>query len=222
MSRLRRLLCAVPFTLSYAVLLTAGSEVVERLDPDARVDVLRAVSTNLQNLSGGHVETLLASALVQAEPDFPGLLPTLVALAASERVLGSRRTLAVFAIGHVGASVAVAGLLAGGALPGVLADKVALAVDTGPSYGTAAVIGAGLLVLVAHTVRQAVRRPSVGRLLMGAALGVTAAAIVTVTVIPVAVQPTFTAWGHLLALATGGVLGVWISRQDRPRGAQPA
>ena len=222
MNRGIRALRYVPFTLTYAVLLTAGSELVERLDPDVRLDVLQSVSTNLHNLSGGHVETLLASALVQAEPGFPGLLPTLFALATSERVLGSRRTLAVFAVGHVGSSLAVAGLLAGGALPGVLADRVRVAVDTGPSYGTAAVIGAGLLVVVVRAVRWAAHRPSARRVLVGAVAGAAAAVVVAVTVIPVAVQPTFTAWGHLLALVTGGVLGVWISRQDRPRGAQPA
>src|SRR5439155_16660513 len=102
-------------------------------------------STNLANLTDGRVATLLTSAFVQVEPGLPALLPVLVALGAAELVLGWRRTCAVFVIGHVGATLIVAAALALDVLPGVVTARVRDAVDTGPSYGTAAVIGAGLI-----------------------------------------------------------------------------
>ncbi len=213
-----RVVRALPFTVTYTLALTVGSELVERLDPDLRDVVLRVVSTNLHNLSNGHVETLLVSAVVQAEPGLPGLVPTVLALATAELLLGSGRTLIVFVTGHVGASLVVAGLLAVGALPGVLADRVRLAVDTGPSYGTAAVLGAGLLVASVHTVRWALRRPSGRRVLLGVGVAAAAGLVLAATVVAVTVDPTFTDWGHLLALGTGGALGAWMARRDKTRG----
>lgn len=199
-----RVLRAVPFTASYAALLSLTSAVFGALDYDTQAEVVRAASTNLTNLGNGHVETLLISALVQAEPGLPGVVPVIGALAAAELVLGWRRTLAVFVAGHVGATLVVAVALAIGALPGVVAEQVRDAVDTGPSYGTAAVLGAGLLVA---TVR-AVRRPGAKRVLWATGAGVGFLGALLITVRELAEEPSFTAWGHLLALLTGAAVGV--------------
>ena len=207
-----RWLRRVPFTASYAVLLALTGGAVRLLDRDARAEVVRAASTNLANLGHGHVETLLVSAVVQAEPRFPALLPVVAALAAAEVVLGWRRTLVVFLSGHIGATVVVAVALAVGALPGVVAARVRDAVDTGPSYGTAAVIGAGLLVALLRALRRPGPRRAVGAMVVGVALGLA----VLLTLLAVAEQPSFTAWGHLIALLGGAGAGVVLARTDRP------
>jgi len=209
-----RWLRRVPFTASYAALLVLAALVVRLLDHDLRSEVVRAASTNLDNLGNGHVETLLASAVVQAEPALPRLLLVIAALAAAELVLGWRRTLVVFVVGHLGATLAVAVALAVGALPGVVAAKVRDAVDTGPSYGTAAVIGAGLLVA---TVR-ALRRRGLGR---ATVTGLALLGVVLVTVGTLAARPTFTAWGHLISLLVGAVAGALLLRHD-PTARVPA
>lgn len=204
-----RWLRAVPFTASYAVLLTASGLLVRLLDRDARSGLVHAASTNLTNLGNGHVETLLVSALVQAEPRFPRLLLVIGALAAAELVLRWRRTLAVFVLGHVGATVVVAVALAVGALPGVVADRVRDAVDTGPSYGTAAVIGAGLLVALVRALR-----PHGRRVLRASVIGLGLAGLVTLTLLALAERPTFTAWGHLIGLLFGAAAGVVLVRAE--------
>jgi len=198
-----RALRAVPFTASYAVLLMVLQAAVATLDHDTRSEVVREASTNLTNLGNGHVETLLVSAFIQAEPALPRLLLVIAALAVAELVLGWRRTLVVFVVGHVGATLAVAAALAAGALPGVVAAKVRDAADTGPSYGTAAVIGAGLLVATVRAFHRQGRRRAVRATLTGLAL----VGVVVVTAGTLAVQPTFTAWGHLIALLGGAATG---------------
>jgi hypothetical protein len=203
MSRLR----VVSFTASYTAVLMLAAVTVRLLDHDHRSEVVRAASTNLDNLGNGHVETLLVSAVIQAEPALPRLLLVIAALAAAELVLGWRRTLVVFVVGHVGATLAVAVALAVGALPGVVAAEVRDAVDTGPSYGTAAVIGAGLLVATVRAMRRRGRRRAVftGLALVGA---------VSVTAGTLATQPTFTAWGHLISLLVGAAVGALFLRHD--------
>lgn len=213
--RLRRAARTVPFTLGYGLLLTVGGELVERLDGETREGVLRTVSTNLHNLSAGHLETLVTSALLPADPGPAALLPVLAALLAGEVVLGTRRALVVFAVGHVGASLAVAGLLGADALPGVVAGPVRFAVDAGPSYGAAAVVGA-VLVQAAARVRLG---PPAARLAAALAGG----AVVAATARPLGGGPTFTDWGHLLGLAAGAALAAALLRRRAPGGRlQPA
>lgn len=209
---LGRLARSLPFTASYGGLLVVLQVAVASLDRDVRTEVVQSASTNLANLSNGHVETLLVSALIQAEPAGRRLLVVIVALAASELALGWRRTLVTFAVGHVGATLVIAVALAVGALPGVVAAKVRDAVDTGPSYGTAAVIGAALLVATAG----ALRRHGRPRVLRAAATGLAFVGAVALLTGTLAARPTFTAWGHLIALLAGAAVGAVLLRHRRP------
>jgi hypothetical protein len=99
-------------------------------------------STNLHNLSHGHLGTLLGSAFVVDAGPIYVWLPGLVCLMAlAELQWGSGRLLVTFGVGHLGATLLVGlGLTAAiewGWLPGSLTR----ATDVGMSYGAAAVVG---------------------------------------------------------------------------------
>lgn len=193
----RRLAGRFPVTLGYLSVLLVAASLVEGLPDRDADDLLFAASTNLANLGRGHVETLLLSALVPG-PTLAATLPLLVVvLVLGEAVLGSLRSLAVFATVHVGVSLLVAGLLALSLLPGVSSSAARQAVDVGPSYGLFALLGALLVTLGRR--RYALR----WRLVAAAAAAVTTLALG----VDVADAPTFTAWGHLLSLVAGGLIG---------------
>ena len=200
----------MPFTTTYAALLGVGSFAVARLDGVERLRALRAVSTNLANLAAGHVETLFVSAFVPADVVVPLLLVAVAGMALSELLLTWRTALLAFAVGHVAVSLAVAALLALRALPGVAADGVEDAIDTGPSYGAAAVIGAGLVVAVLRAA------PAVRGRLHTFVLALPVAAPVAAMLL-LAASPTFSAWGHLFALLTGAGVGVGAVVHARSR-----
>ncbi len=208
---MRGALLRVPFATSYTGLLIATSLWLGTLGSPGTlatgavlgtdrsgVDVVRAASTNLANLRAGHWSVLAASALVLENWATLRVAATAVALGTAEVLLGRLRTPAVFLAGHVGSSLVVAGLLEADVLPGVRAVDVASAVDVGPSYGALAVLGA----LAATRVR--------GLRWAGLVVVVLAGAVLA--------EPTFTAWGHLVAGVLGAGVGAVLTRV-RPGGA---
>ena len=79
------------------------------LGPQAQERVISHASTNLHNLSHGHIGTLLGSAFVVDAGPIYGWLPGLVCvLAVAELLWGSWRLSCAFAVGHVGATLLVA------------------------------------------------------------------------------------------------------------------
>ncbi|MBJ7338985.1 rhomboid-like protein [Mycolicibacterium sp.] len=133
----------VRVTTIYAVALVAVATELGRLDPDAQDRVIRHASTNLHNLSHGHVGTLVGSALVVDAGPVVYWLPGLVCLLGlGELLWRSGRLLVAFAVGHVGATLLVAVGLTAAVTNGWLPVSVARATDVGMSYGATAVLGA--------------------------------------------------------------------------------
>ncbi|MDT5337486.1 MAG: hypothetical protein QOD90_2991 [Mycobacterium sp.] len=193
MSRLAR----VRVTTSYAVVLVAIATVMWKLGPAVQDRVIQHASTNLHNLSHGHVATLLGSAFVVDAGPVLYWLPGLVCLLGlGELLWRSGRLLVAFAVGHVGATLLVAAGLTAAVTYGWLPSSVTRATDVGMSYGATAVLGA--------------LTPAIPRRWRPTWIGWWLAAGVAV----ITVGMDFTDVGHLVALALGMVVA---TRFGRPR-----
>ena len=130
------------FTLSYAVLVSAVTTAMLRMDPAMHDALIRHASTNLHNLSRGRFGTLISSAfVVDAGPIYLWLPGLVCLLLVAELTLGGSRTALMFATGHIGATLLVAvGLVAAVKLEW-LSASIARASDVGMSYGAMAVVG---------------------------------------------------------------------------------
>lgn len=129
-------------TLAYAVILTSVATVLVWQGPEFKDRVVRHASTNLHNLSHGRLGTLVGSAfVVDAGPIYVWMPGLICLLALAELQWGSIRLLAVFAVGHVGATLVVAAALSAVVAQAWLPSSVTRAPDVGMSYGAAAVLG---------------------------------------------------------------------------------
>ncbi|WP_127131874.1 rhomboid-like protein [Georgenia sp. SYP-B2076] len=172
--------------ITYASVVTVVAVVLALAPAHVRDDVVQRCSTNLTNLRDRPVFVLVVSAFVI--PSLQGLwqLPLLVLLyTAAQRWVGRAATVFVAALGHVGATLLVAALIASGITHGRLAASVARASDVGVSYGLACL--AGFLVS---------RAPARWR-----APYVVAAAAYFVA--PLLINQTFTDVGHATAFLLG-------------------
>lgn len=138
LSRLGRLKVTVAFGAALAAvafaLLHFGSKV--------EAQVIRNTSTNLHNLGQGRIGTLISSAFVNPVDSIQIWLPGVVAvLALGELLWHSRRLLVAFAVGHIGATLLVAGGLAAAVSVGLQSRSIADVADVGMSYGSVAVLG---------------------------------------------------------------------------------
>lgn len=139
LSRLGR----IKVTVLYAAALAVVAEAVVRLPPRDQQELIRNASTNLHNLGDGRLATLVDSAFVNEAGPLYYWLPGLVALLAlGELLWQSRRMMAAFVIGHLGATLIVSAGLAGALAAGLLSRSVADATDVGMSYGAIGVLGA--------------------------------------------------------------------------------
>ncbi|MBV9515241.1 MAG: hypothetical protein JO280_14560 [Mycobacteriaceae bacterium] len=184
-------LLRLPVTVAYAISLVAVGTTLLLLGPRVQDHVIRHMSTNLHNLGHGRLGTLIGSAFVTADGHMWVWLPGLVCLlAVAELLWHSRGVIITFALGHVGATLIVAGGLAVAIEAGWLPISVAQDSDVGISYGAAAVLGA---LTAAIPVRW---RPAwIGWWLSVGLLGVIVGA-------------DFTNAGHLVALVLGILLSV--------------
>ncbi|OBI04324.1 hypothetical protein A5714_03250 [Mycobacterium sp. E2462] len=136
-------LARVRFTVGYAGLLLAISCALLALGPHTHDVIVQRASTNVHNLSHGHVGTLLGSALVVDAGPLYFWLPFLTCLLAlAELHLRTIRLVVAFLVGHVGATLLVAAALAAAVEFGWLPTSVTRASDVGMSYGALAVLGA--------------------------------------------------------------------------------
>jgi hypothetical protein len=136
-------LARVRFTVGYAAVLLAISSAVLMLGPHAHDVLVQRASTNLHNLSHGHVGTLLGSALVVDAGPLYFWLPFLTCLLAlAELHLRTIRLVVAFLVGHIGATLVVAAALAAAVEFGWMPVSITRASDVGMSYGALAVLGA--------------------------------------------------------------------------------
>jgi hypothetical protein len=193
-------LARIRVTVAYAVIVTCVTTALLELGPQAQDRAIRHASTNLHNLSHGHIGTLLDSAfVVDAGPIYLWLPGLVCLLGLAELLWRSGRLVVGFAVGHVGATLLVAIGLTAAVEFGWLSASVSRATDVGRSYGAAAVLGT----LTAAIPRR--WRPAwIGWWL---AVGVAV----------VAVGRDFTDVGHAVALALGmlvstrfGTPGRWM------------
>jgi hypothetical protein len=139
LSYLRR----VRVTVAYTVLLVVVGLAQLALGPRVHNAVVSHMSTNLHNLSRGHLGTLVGSAFVTDGGGIYIVLPGLVCLLAlGELVWRSGHLVLAFALGHIGATLIVAAGLAVAIQVGWLPMSIADASDVGVSYGAAGVLGA--------------------------------------------------------------------------------
>lgn len=176
---------SLPVTGLYAVALITVSVTLSRLGSRARDVVVDQMSTNLHNLSHGHLGTLIGSAFVSEGGDVFTWLPGLVCLLAlGELLWRSKGLLIAFTVGHVGATLLVAVWLTVAVEAEWQPIAVAHATDVGVSYGAVCVLGA-LTASIPAPWRTA---------WIGWWLGTAATA---------ALGANFTAIGHILALLLG-------------------
>lgn len=131
-----------PFTFWYLVLLLATTIALRSVDTRTEYHVLQWSSTNVAHLRHAPIRAMLASAMVLPGLKWaPNAMIFSLVLAPVERQIGSRWTIAVFASGHVLATLvtelSVAWLVWFGVLPGSWVHIL----DVGVSYGFFSVLG---------------------------------------------------------------------------------
>ncbi|MDT7764036.1 MAG: hypothetical protein QOC63_3456, partial [Mycobacterium sp.] len=142
MARVLSGLALVRVTATYAVLLVVVAVTLVVLGPGAQGRAIDSLSTNLDNLARGQLATLIGSAFVTADDHVYVWLPGLVCLLAlGELLWRGKRLVVAFTVGHVGATLIIAVVLAIAIVLGWLPASIAGASDVGISYGAAAVLG---------------------------------------------------------------------------------
>jgi len=192
-----------PATYTYLLILLVTTWVLATSSSSVAHQLLLERSTNLHHLASDPVRVLIASAFFVTSPSQWFLWVVLFTLIAApvEHRIGSGRTVAVFLIGHVGATLLTAmGLWL--ALRGDLVESsVVRAVDVGASYGFVALAG-----VLTYLLPRRLRWAWVGALLI-------------VVAVALALALSFTEFGHLLALLTGLACFPLVPRAHR-RGAR--
>lgn len=137
-----RALARIRVTVAYATILTCLTTALAAVGPLTRNRVIGHASTNLHNLSHGHLGTLFVSAFViDAGPIYVWLPGLVCLLAVAELVWHSARLVVAFVVGHVGATLLVAMGLTAAVELGWTSTDVTRATDVGMSYGASAVLG---------------------------------------------------------------------------------
>ncbi|QII07582.1 hypothetical protein BH93_21365 [Rhodococcoides fascians A25f] len=197
MFRLLAFALRIRVTLVYCILAAAGTVALGQIGPHDRWHVLHAASTNLHNLTDGHLATLVTSVfLTEGRVNWLWLAGVAILFAVAEWISGWRRFLVTFSAGHIGATALVAVGLFIGIRVDWLADSLAMAVDVGVSYAAAAVAGSMIRYL-----------PMPWRL-GWAALWIAVVAVSGIS------NPSFTAVGHAVALSIGLGLGTLYLQRD--------
>jgi hypothetical protein len=176
-----------PVTYAYLAILFATSWMLAGLGDRLGDRLLLEQSTNLDNLGQDPVRVLVSSAFwMPGRRDLviTALLFTFV-LAPVERRIGSWRTIGLFAIGHIGATLLTAGGLWIALHFDAVSPSVAHVRDVGTSYGFFAV-AAAMTYLLAGVVRLPYAVALVGYLSIAAAS-----------------SNSFAEYGHLTAMALG-------------------
>lgn len=178
---------SAPATYVYLAVLFVTSWILQTSSSRIADALLQERSTNLHHLARDPLRVLLSSAFwVGSVRDWLAWVVLLSLFAAPvERWIGTTRTVLIFVIGHVGATLATAAGLWVALHSDLVESSVVNARDVGASYGFAAVAAVLTYGL-----------PGRPRLLYAGALIAFAGA-------SLALNHNFTYWGHLIALAIG-------------------
>jgi hypothetical protein len=178
---------AAPLTAGYLVVLTATTALISLASTDRDDRLLLAFSTNLHQLAHVPLRVIVGSAFWTAGWGelASWLVLFTVVVAPVERWLGWRRTLLVFAAGHVGATLIVAAGLTIAVHTGATDPSVAFTRDVGVSYGFFAVAALA------------------GYLLPPPARVCYVATVLAYVVLAASISHDFTDFGHLTAAVIG-------------------
>jgi len=195
------LLRGAPATSAYLLALSVTTATMARSGPHAVERLVATASTNLHNMAWHPMYVLLVSGFWVASTAWfwPMVLLLVAVMAPAERLLGTARTVLVFAVGHIGATVLTVAAIGIGVDHGWLPHALVHSADVGPSYGLAALAG----LLVTRMGRRLHRRVGVAALVIG--LGVA-----------LALGATFTDAGHLVAALLGIALAAPLTRISHP------
>ncbi len=181
-----------PGTLVYILVLIVTTAVVRSTSPSLSNELLRQVSTNLEQMgrSAGRV-LLLSGFLIGSSSIVPAIAALALIYVPLERWIGSWRWLSIVVVGHVGATLVTT--------VGIWADvrnhrgttALVQAIDVGPSYGLMAATAFLLIGVPRRGLRVA--------LLVGFA---------TYLIVPFIGGPTFTDTGHVAAACIGAAM--WL------------
>ena len=131
-----------PATFVYAGVLMVTTWVIAGSNQRIADALLRAQSTNISNLRHHAVDVLVRSAFWSGTSyALPTIALVAVVLAPAEFWLGTRRAIAVFAIGHVGATLLTAAGIALALHFGTAPRGIERTIDVGISYGTFCIAG---------------------------------------------------------------------------------
>jgi hypothetical protein len=197
-----------PGTVSYLLLLLAGTVVVFEVLPDDLIDeALRGVSTDLANLDWLFPLRLLASALV-AEPSLYTLLLVVVGVVGAfgwlERRFGTAWAFGIFLAVHVGVTLVTLLVEVVGVRTGFYPPEVREDLDYGISYGAIGCSGAVVCFLPTRA-----RVP----------------AALAVVLLPLVAAdwygrvPDFATIGHVLSALSGLAISVALVKSGRPKRA---
>jgi len=193
-----------PATFIYLGILTVTTWVLVGASTKVADALLADQSTNLHHLTHDPVHVLVRSAFWLSDYDvLLWAVLFLVVLAPAERWLGTGRWIGVFVVGHVGATLLTAGGVWLAIRTGAVSHRLENVVDVGVSYGFGAV--AALFTY---------RLPRRWRWMW-------AGALVSFAIGAIALDGSFTSYGHATAFAIGFALYP-ITRapavRDRARG----
>jgi hypothetical protein len=186
---------SAPLTYIYLFVLLITTWALQTASASVDHSLLLEESTNLHRLASNPIRVLVASAfwLPRARELFLWALLFTVVMAPVERWIGAARTGLVFALGHVGATLATAAGLWFAVDLDLTTHRVLHSVDVGVSYGFFAV--AAVLGFRLKGRRRALYVASIAGLLVAA----------------VALDSSFTDFGHLIALAIGLAVAPFVT-----------
>ena len=177
-------------TVAYTAILVATKLVLDASSPRLNQAILESVSTNLHQLHVHPVNVLITSALFVTDRDqlLAFAAVALLILSPLEQRIGTLRTIIGFAIGHVGASVAVAAGLSYAVRAGEVSPSIQRTVDVGVSYGTLCLVAA-FAFLINYRLRLVV--------LFG---------LLCYSSVAVVMDDDYARWGHLVSVLLGAAL----------------
>ena len=176
-----------PATFVYIGIIFVTTWVVAGLGPKQSGALLRSQSTNLSNLRTHPIDVVFRSAFWSGQNTILPVIALLaLVLAPAEVWLGTARMIAVFAAGHVGATLVTAVAISDGYLGSAGDQGVTRSIDVGVSYGTLC-----LAAVLVYRLPRHWRLPLAGALLFVCAL------------FAFVIGRTFTDFGHFVSVVIG-------------------